>query len=919
MWPSKKVKQLDVAFDELDVARTLCRDNYYFFLKEFWNTVVPEPFIDNWHIQWVTRELQYLVEWFLKGLEKDHDPKYDYKPYDLIINLSPGSTKSLLCSVFLQPWVWTCYPQASFIGSSYQENLSIDLSRKSRMVIKSDKYREYFPEVIISEDQDAKGKFANTAQGERNSVGNKGGITGRHADFIIIDDPIDPKGSRSEVEMTLANQFITETLWSRKKNKARTPTILVMQRLHQCLLPGTPVQTSKGRISIEALEVGNRVISKTGVAKVVDTSARWHEGQVVSVRVFGHPDIITMTPDHRIFTKRGWVESGELTQEDWVFGGPKKFQHTPKFHWPKVRYADPPKNPTGNFVEGITHSSLSEEVVRKYAKKGMSNCDIARKLGVHRNTVHNAMLDYKIKRVREINPIFDEAILQDPEFWYVMGLWVAEGTFGRGRNTPVGIRFSLHKKENYFVDRIFRLFWKYGVQTHVREKIDNTMQIYVWSSQVATFIQKYFCYGSHNKRVPLALYALPPFCKQKFIEGWIDGDGSYNRKKKIFRGATVSHHLADGISMLLGTLGVSSWISKDKGVPAFSRLLGYNIVESGKARSVNFCSCDTPWLRVNDTREFSRESQRKVIVDSDGIWRKVKFIQKKDYAGLVYDLQTTDHSFLAGGICVHNCDPTAMMLELAHRGETKIRHLCFPAVLTDDVKPVSCKQYYKDGLFDPIRLPKRVLDEAALQGEYSYAGQFLQRPVPIGGGTFKTDNIILKDRSELPIGNRWVKRVRYWDKAATANAGCFTVGFLMGKDIDQRFWILDVLRGRWDSAKRENLIKSTAMMDGQEIVVGIEQEPGSSGKDSAAMTVGNLAGFRAIVDRPSGSKEDRADPFSTQVNGGNVYMVRGAWNRPLLDEMALFPNSTYKDQIDAGSGAFKLLTLPIRHIGGWRR
>jgi predicted phage terminase large subunit-like protein len=488
----------EIVFDELEIVRSLCRSNYYFFLKEFWNTIVPDPFVDNWHIKYIANELQYMVEWFLRGMEPGHNSKYDYKPYDLIINESPGSTKSLQCSVFFQPWVWTRYQSASFIGSSYQENLSIDLSRKARIVLKSDKYKELFPEVVISEDQDAKGKFANTEQGERNSVGNKGGITGRHADFIVIDDPIDPKGSRSSVEMTLANQFITETLWSRKKNKARTPTILVQQRLH-----------------------------------------------------------------------------------------------------------------------------------------------------------------------------------------------------------------------------------------------------------------------------------------------------------------------------------------------------------------------------AND--------------------------------------------------------PTGMMLEMASRGETKIRHLCFPAVLTDDVKPVECKQYYRDGLFDPVRLPKPVLDEAALQGEYSFAGQFLQRPVPIGGGMFKTDNIIIRDRSEMPVGNRWVKRVRYWDKAATQDAGCFTVGMLMGKDVDQRFWILDVVRGRWDSARREQMIKSVAAMDGYEVVIGIEQEPGSGGKDSASMTARNLAGYRVVMDKPSGPKEERADPFSTQVNAGNVYMVSAGWNRPLLDEMGLFPNGNFKDQVDSGSGAFKYLTLPMKKVGGWRR
>lgn len=907
-----------IVFNELEIARCLCKDSYYFFVKEFWDVVaMGAKFVDNWHIKYVCRELQYLVEWFIEGTKPNHDDKYNYKPYDLVINMSPGSTKSLLCSVFLQPWVWTKYPYASFIESSFQENLSVDLSRKSRMLIKSEKYKTYFPEVEISDDQDAKGKFANTFQGERNSVGNKGGITGRHADFIIVDDPIDPKGSRSIIEMEQANQFIRETLWSRKKDKARTPTVLVMQRLHQCLIPGTPVQTSKGRKPIESLLVGDKVISRTGISKVLAIGSRKHNGEIIHLNVYGHPDTISMTPEHPVLTQRGWVESGKLKTTDFIFGSPKEFKRTSVFYWPDVRYAEPPKKPTGNYIYGLTHSSLDERTIRQYAQEGLTNCEIAKKLGVHRNTVHNAMLEYQIKRVKNRSPIFDANILNEPEFWFAVGLWVAEGTLTKGRRIPSGVRFSLHKKETYFVERMANFFFKYGVDVTVRDVVNNTMQVFIWCSQFATFLKRYFRTGAHKKRIPIALYGISEKCRSSFLEGWMKGDGSYNKSKKQFRGTSVSHSLTDGISMLLGTLGVSNTIIKENNKPKKLFLSGYWIETSGKTREVRFCSCDTPWMGVNDKRSFERLNHRKIIVDSIGLWRKIKKIEKEAYNGLVYDIKTTDHSFIAGGCCVHNSDPSAMFLDMAARGEAKIKHICFPAVLTDDVKPVECREYYKDGLFDPVRLPVKVLDEARAQGEYSWAGQFLQRPVPIGGGMFKVDKIKIKESWELPDKRLFIKKVRYWDKAATEGSGCFTVGFLMGKDRDQRFWILDIVRGRWDTATRERIIQETALKDGQDVVIGVEQEPGSGGKDSALTTVRNLIGWRVVVQKATGAKELRADPFSAQVNGENVYMLRAPWNSALLDEMALFPNSTYLDQVDSGAGAFNLLTQNVKRVGGW--
>ena len=53
----------------------------------------------------------------------------------------------------------------------------------------------------------------------------------------------------------------------------------------------------------------------------------------------------------------------------------------------------------------------------------------------------------------------------------------------------------------------------------------------------------------------------------------------------------------------------------------------------------------------------------------------------------------------------------------------------------------------------------------------------------------------------------------------------------------------------------------------------------------------------------------RAEPYAAQVQGGNVLLVRGAWNRDFIDEHLSFPVGRAKDQVDASSAAFNLLTL----------
>jgi predicted phage terminase large subunit-like protein len=117
----------------------------------------------------------------------------------------------------------------------------------------------------------------------------------------------------------------------------------------------------------------------------------------------------------------------------------------------------------------------------------------------------------------------------------------------------------------------------------------------------------------------------------------------------------------------------------------------------------------------------------------------------------------------------------------------------------------------------------------------------------------------------------------------------------------------DVKRGQWRTNQREDIIKQTAIADGLGVHVWIETEPGSSGKESSENTIRNLAGFVIKAEHPTGDKATRADPYSVQVNNGNVILMQAEWNKKYVDELRFFPFSIFKDQTDASSGAFNKL------------
>ena len=156
------------------------------------------------------------------------------------------------------------------------------------------------------------------------------------------------------------------------------------------------------------------------------------------------------------------------------------------------------------------------------------------------------------------------------------------------------------------------------------------------------------------------------------------------------------------------------------------------------------------------------------------------------------------------------------------------------------------------------------------------------------------------------------ERVRYWDKAGTDDGGCFSVGTLICQH-RKAFYIEDVVRGQWSPAKRNRIMKETAAMDAKkynnEVKIWMEQEGGSGGKESALISVSDLAGYPVFLDSPSGDKATRAQPLSAQAENGNVYVAEEAWTRDWLDELCTFPESKFKDQVDSASGAFNKTTL----------
>lgn len=159
---------------------------------------------------------------------------------------------------------------------------------------------------------------------------------------------------------------------------------------------------------------------------------------------------------------------------------------------------------------------------------------------------------------------------------------------------------------------------------------------------------------------------------------------------------------------------------------------------------------------------------------------------------------------------------------------------------------------------------------------------------------------------------KFVRRMRGWDLAATeAEAGsaaaarqAATAGVLISQCEEGHFYIEDSVVDRVSPNGQVRLIRETAVADGKGVEGSIPQDPGQAGKVQIQFLIGKMAGYNYRGSVESGDKVTRALPLAAQAEAGNVYLVRGNWNRAFLDEIEAFPQSKIKDQVDAASRAF---------------
>jgi intein/homing endonuclease len=427
-----------------------------------------------------------------------------------------------------------------------------------------------------------------------------------------------------------------------------------------CLLPGTWVLTESGYKPIEEICVGERVLSHKGRwTPVRRIFRRFYQGKIFLIHVAYCSQPLKITPGHKVLVRRRgeiepiWVPSEELREGDFMF------LPTPR---PASAYARElnlmellPGHPSDG--KWLYYGSVSGETLRIH--QALAELESI-KPGVLRQLATNLQVRYdKVRRLRSTGAptrlCIPNCIKIDQNLTTLVGYYLAEGSVTlrpAGRHV---ITFVFGDDEQSFVQEVERLmnlvFGVRGKLTHVES--EKAVKLAFYCKPIAELFAQTFGRYSRTRSLPTWFWDLPNDLLVGLVRGYWNGDGS--KGDEFYQLTTTSAALAGQIRTILQRLGVIAHVyydSKERATTWEGKLIRSSprfllkVWGKYRARLAEILGIST--LVKPGGQYLSRMKE-------EGLWIPVRRIITGDYDGLVYNLETDDHSYTTMQGCVHNC------------------------------------------------------------------------------------------------------------------------------------------------------------------------------------------------------------------------------------------------------------------------
>lgn len=241
----------------------------------------------------------------------------------------------------------------------------------------------------------------------------------------------------------------------------------------------------------------------------------------------------------------------------------------------------------------------------------------------------------------------------DCETAWMIGLYVAEDS------SSACPQWSLATGEHDFIDRLHKVAGQIGCSSCVLNNHGTSTHVVFGSQVLGRWLKDHCGARAAEKRVPqVILRHSDPAIRAAFLEGLVDGDGHTRRQTASLQDVvilgSVSEQLISDVILLLAqdgkgasrrltTRGPRQIGARWTDTTLALHLLSWN--PRGAAVSSRVLNGKTISSHSHSWRD-----------DEHGVWYPVRAVSTQPHDGLVYNLSTEDHTYIAAGYLVHNCD-----------------------------------------------------------------------------------------------------------------------------------------------------------------------------------------------------------------------------------------------------------------------
>lgn len=274
-------------------------------------------------------------------------------------------------------------------------------------------------------------------------------------------------------------------------------------------------------------------------------------------------------------------------------------------------------------------------------------------------------------------------------------------------------------------------------------------------------------------------------------------------------------------------------------------------------------------------------------------------------SAIVITMQRLRENDVSGHILENEFGYTHLCLPMEFEPNRK----CYTSIGFEDPRKV-------DGeLLFPERFPKDVVErDKKVMGGYAVAGQFQQRPAPLGGGMCKEEwwkyfDLLPKINYSIIIADTAMKAKEHND---------FSVFQLWGYGQDKNAYLIDVLRGKWEAPELK--ISFVAFWNkhknNKELKLRAAYIEDKASGTGLIQTIRRESKIPVIaIARDTQDKVSRFASVTPIIEAGYVFLNKNAsWLSDFIAEHNSFPNGAHDDQVDCTSDGLDQLFNTIKEF-----